>query len=224
MRRDRPHPALQAAATARYLPMLSDPLNPLAEQVGKVVAARMQDMAASAPKGGKKAEPPMAPQTALQAEMALLIADELERMLSMQTEEGSAIRMALIAKLAASELGGAVAMPSISEAADTMLTTAEAAVRLDVSRPYVSMLCDQGKLGEVVLTEGGHRRIRSSAVEAYRTARTQLHERMPSPREAAAEAALYDVPEGHFKNVARKTSARPPGKSSGVKAGRRSGK
>ena len=28
-------------------------------------------------------------------------------------------------------------------------------------------LCNEGKLGEVVLTEGGHRRIRGTAVDAY---------------------------------------------------------
>ena len=90
-----------------------------------------------------------------------------------------------------------------SAAADTLLTTEDAATRLEASRPYVAMLCDQGKLGEVVITEGGHRRIRSSAVDAYLNARAKQHEGAGSPREAALEAGLYDFPEGHFKNIVR---------------------
>lgn len=39
-----------------------------------------------------------------------------------------------------------------------------------MSRPYVSMLCNQGKLGEVHRSEGGHRRIRQSAVDEYKKA------------------------------------------------------
>jgi excisionase family DNA binding protein len=60
-----------------------------------------------------------------------------------------------------------------AEDGELLLTTAEAALRLGMSRPYVSMLCDQGKLGEVRRSEGGHRRIRESAVEAYRLAQRE---------------------------------------------------
>ena len=51
---------------------------------------------------------------------------------------------------------------------DALVTTADAATQLGMSRPYVSMLCDQGKLGEVHRSEGGHRRIRQSAVDQYK--------------------------------------------------------
>lgn len=79
----------------------------------------------------------------------------------------------------------------------------EGVLKLEVSRPHVSMLCDQGKLGEVVMTDGGHRRIRASAVEAYLNARTKQLEGVKSPREAAMDADLYDFAEGHFTNVVR---------------------
>lgn len=114
--------------------------------------------------------------------------------------------MALIASLANAEIGQGVVIvsaPAVAVAVDALMTTAEAAATLEVSRPYVSMLCDAGKLGGVVLTEGGHRRIRSSAVTAYLAGRTRQHEDAQSPRAAAAEAGLYDYPEGHFTNVVR---------------------
>jgi excisionase family DNA binding protein len=119
-------------------------------------------------------------------------------------EAFNAIRMALIAKPASAELGGApTADAAHSPSPDELLTTAEAAARLEVSRPYVSMLCDQGKLGEVVMTEGAHRRIRLSAVEAYLADRTKQQDGALSPREAAAKAGLYSFSESHFRNVVR---------------------
>ena len=79
-----------------------------------------------------------------------------------------------------------------------LLTTAEAAKLLDVSLPYVVMLCDAGQLGEL-LTEGGHRRIWSSAVDAYLAARAKENEGTHSPREAGVEARLYDHPDSHYR-------------------------
>jgi len=219
------HPVVQAAAVAHYLPVLSDPLHPLAEQVGKVVAARVLDTDYVTGKGGKKARSAPSTPRELETEISVLVANELDRLLSLQTAEGKAIRMALIAKLAGSEMGSAIsAAPSRAMAADAMLTTAEAAAKLEVSRPYVSMLCDQGKLGEVVVTEGGHRRVRSSAVDAYLSARTKQHEGAKSPREAAADAGLYDYPEGHFSKAVRARSVKNAVEEAPVKAVRKSRK
>lgn len=63
--------------------------------------------------------------------------------------------------------------------ANALLTTAEAAAKLEASRPLVSMLCDQGKLGEVVI-EGAK-----------------------PPQEAGMDAGRYDFSEEHFKDVVR---------------------
>ncbi len=41
---------------------------------------------------------------------------------------------------------------------NALLTMAEVAARLDVSRPYACLLCDSGQLGEV-LSEDGYRRV-----------------------------------------------------------------
>jgi len=205
------HPGVKAAAAATYVPLLADPLDPLSEQVGKEVAAEVKSIARQASKGTKKLAPTVIVNIEaheLEAHITVLVAKALNRSLNAPTAEGKAIRMALIAKLATTEIGEAAALeakPALGAAAssDILLTTAEAAAKLEVSRPHVSMLCDQGKLGQVVMTEGGHRRIRASAVEAYLSARTKQLEGANSPREAGIEAGLYDFPEGHFKNVAR---------------------
>lgn len=90
------------------------------------------------------------------------------------------------------------AVTPTSQSSDVLLTTTEAASKLKVSRPYVLMLCSAGKLGEVVTTEGGPRRVRSSAVDAYLTELTRQHETALSPRAAGVAAGLYDYPDSHF--------------------------
>lgn len=87
--------------------------------------------------------------------------------------EGTRHRMELISALALIEASpGPAAQGGTPRTADgdELLTTADVAVQLGMSRPYVSMLCDQGKLGEVTRSEGGHRRIRQSAVTQYKLA------------------------------------------------------
>lgn len=85
--------------------------------------------------------------------------------------QGTRHRMELVSALALLEVTAAApAAPGHGRRADStgdLLTTAEVAAQLGMSRPYVSMLCDQGKLGEVTRSEGGHRRISRQAVDAY---------------------------------------------------------
>ncbi|MDR6859807.1 hypothetical protein [Variovorax guangxiensis] len=106
---------------------------------------------------------------------------------------------------------------------DVLLTTAEAAAKLDASRPYVAMLCHAGKLGDVVMTKEGHRRTRSSAVQAYLDHRAKQHEGAKSPRQAGVDAGLYDYPDGHYVNGFRKEDASTPAKKAApAKAARKS--
>lgn len=199
----------KAVMNDRYPSLASDPVTSLAEQVGRFVMTEVKQfqMPVSSPR--KKRTSIAADMQRLEAEIGSLIGKALQSSLSSQTAEGKAIRMGLIATLASAELGSlAVVDPPPPPITDALLTTAQAAEQLEVSRPYVSMLCDQGKLGEVVMTEGGHRRIRSSSVQAYLAARTTQHARVPSPRQAAQAAGLYDFPDGYFKNVVRETD--PP--------------
>jgi excisionase family DNA binding protein len=174
----------------------------VAEAVAHEVTALKRKSASASAVGA--ATTPMPGTTALGARIKVLVTRVLEQSLTSPTAQGKALRMALIAKLAHIEAGGSGAAQSAqASAADSLLTTAEAAARLEVSRPYVSMLCDYGKLGEVVMTEGGHRRIRASAVEAYLGDRTILHKAAAFPRQAGIEAGLYNFSDGHSQNVVR---------------------
>lgn len=206
-------PAVKAVAVARCLPSLAELLAALAQEVGKGLAREVKALTARNFKGWKKHPAGNAVNLdELGARLTVLVADVLNESLTSPTEASKALRMALIAGLASAESGQcpAIALPQTAVGnADALLTTAEAAAQLEVSRPYVSMLCDAGKLGEVAMTEGGHRRIRSSAVDAYLKGRTRRHVTAPSPRAAGVEAGLYDHPDEYFTNAVRGAPAAP---------------
>lgn len=85
-----------------------------------------------------------------------------------ESSAGTQLRMELVAALATVEatVDHAGRHGHASDGTE-LLTTAEVAAALGMSRPYVSMLCDQGLLGEVSRSQGGHRRIRRDAVTSY---------------------------------------------------------
>lgn len=212
--------AVNTTTAAKYAPNFADTLSPLAADVGKALAREVVESNRHKSKAVKTAvgvEVEALPTSAeaLGARFTLVVAAVLEQSLSSHTAQGRALRMALIAKLANEEIGGTEAPTTGAQGAvnDALLTTAEAAVQLEASRPHVSMLCNAGKLGEVAMTEGGHRRIRSSAVQAYLATRAKQHQGAVSPRRAGAEAGLYAYPDGHFVNVVRKADVANPARS-----------
>ena len=196
----------------------ADPLGPLADAVGDALVRHIVEVPA-----GKwqrvildlegihaaEVEPDLVPPR-LRAHLKTLVARALEASLSARTEEGRRLRMAMVGRLARLELGdersdgnetsaGATDLPAaVMESAGTLLTTAEAAARLGVSRPHVAMLCDAGKLGQVTVTEGGHRRINASAVETYVAAQARAGRAPETPRQAAQAANLYARPDAEF--------------------------
>lgn len=214
------HPAAKAAAAKRYIPQLSDSLHPLAAEVGRAIASEVRLIGSDChpteaiPRQGRsrqRGETKNVPELCIRMDgledrMAQLVVQVLERSLRSDSTDGTALRMALIANLANAEIGRDAPSrpgPGLALGTDALMTTAAAAAMLEVSRPYVSMLCDAGKLGEVVMTEGGHRRIRSSAVEAYLNERVRQATEATSPREAGVEAGLYDRPDSAYKAVRR---------------------
>jgi excisionase family DNA binding protein len=68
----------------------------------------------------------------------------------------------------------------LPDAEPQMLTTQQAADRLNVSRPYVARLVDDGEFEGVERTQSGHRRIPAAEVE-------RLHQEMRSARRAALD-------------------------------------
>lgn len=114
-------------------------------------------------------EPPQLLTQELCSKLAEVAAFGLTTALTDESVAGTRLRMQLVTALAAIEATtGSNRERPHSDDGDALLTTAEAAAQLGMSRPYVSMLCDQGKLGEVSRSEGGHRRIRQSAVDEYK--------------------------------------------------------
>ena len=231
MPRTATHPAAKQAAAAKYLAMLGDPLVPLAAAVGDAVVQEIvvhhwhigPVIGAGRQSGPSKVVSPSMAE--LQARLEQIVSATLEAALSAKTDTGKALRMALIGKLARQELGEEAASEPASAIApaaaatavtDALMSTAEAASALDVSRPYVAMLCDAGKLGDVVRTEGGHRRVRASAVELYRLSQIREHQGAESVREAGLNAGLYEHADDHYVNVARGLPA-PAAKPSKVK-------
>ena len=100
-------------------------------------------------------------------QMQMIVSRTLDRCLTVPTPESRALRMAFMRLLLDSEPLSARGAQAAQPGPEELLTTAEAAALLEMSRPHVAMLADIGKLGEVRRTEGGHRRLRASAVHAY---------------------------------------------------------
>jgi excisionase family DNA binding protein len=79
------------------------------------------------------------------------------------------------------------------ENAVQLLTSEEAAKMLRLSRTHVNALIDAGKLGDVIKTEGGHRRITRSAVLDYLEARKVTQRKgIEQMMEESAKLGLYD--------------------------------
>lgn len=78
---------------------------------------------------------------------------------------------------------------------------------LGMSGPYVTMLCDAGKLDAIETTEGGHRRIQREAVELYKSQSLTRYNDAPSMRKADVEAHLYNHDDSFDANVVRDRAA-----------------
>lgn len=217
----------------------ADPLGPLADAVGEALASHIVEVPAGQGRrvvmdlGGvdvcESGQELVSPR--LRDHLKRLVASVLEASLSARTEEGRRLRMAMVGRLASLELGddrggeapAAVPAPAAlgDGAAGGLLTTAEAATRLGVSRPHVAMLCDAGRLGEVVVTEGGHRRIGRAAVEAYLSSQSRGTGVPETPREAGLAGGLYSRPDTDFVNAGRRQAAADtPARPSRRRAGR----
>jgi hypothetical protein len=151
------HPAVKAAAAQHYLkqPGLADPMDPLAEAIEtalvrsivlvtsktrKHVAIRVHGNDAVHVPMGTKLDTDRVP-TRLHESLKQVVFEALYSSLGAQTELGKQLRMAIVGKLAVLESGTRdnAVTPLSAAAEDEVLTTAQAAALLEVSRPYVSM-------------------------------------------------------------------------------------
>lgn len=223
-------PIVQTPGTARRHRVLAggpDPLDPLARAVGDALMSRVVeapagtghrlvvDMEDTGPGALRRSE--RVPER-LRRRVNELVARALEESLSARTAEGHRLRMAIVGCLACLEMDEANADEVTADrtgrdalaAEDPLLTTAQVAELLQMSRPYVAMLCDTGKLGEVTMTEGKHRRIRRSAVEAFLAAQASDIPSTESPRQAGAAAGLYERDDAEYVEAGRRHTAPAP--------------
>lgn len=184
----------RATAAARYIAVqdIPDPISPLVDAVVSGIKEVLNEE----------------DRTDLVLErIRVRVARALEDSLAQGSSKGKALRMALITKLASDEAGtGELTSASKVEDLAAPVSTVEAAKILNMSRPYVIMLCEAGKLGPIEVTDGGHRRIPREAVERYRHTLTQYDD-APTPRQAGVEAGLYEHEDSHYTNVTRERDA-----------------
>lgn len=185
----------RASAAARYIAVqdIPDPISPLADAVVSGIKEVLSDEDRT---------------DAVLECIRVRVARALEDSLAQGSSKGKALRMALITRLASDEAGTGE-VPSANKAADlaSPVSTVEAAKILNMSRPYVIMLCDAGKLGPIEVTDGGHRRIPREAVERYRLQALTQYDDALTPRQAGVEAGLYVHEDSHYTNVTRERDA-----------------
>lgn len=190
-----PKSVTKSAAAARYIAVQSipDPISPLADAVVSGIKEVLSD--------GDRTDTVLEP-------IRVRVARALEDSLAQGSAKGKALRMALITKLALYEAGtGELLSAKKVEDLAALVSTVEAARILNMSRPYVVMLCDAGKLGPIDVTDGGHRRIPREAVERYRLHTLTQYDDAPTPRQAGVEAGLYKHDDRHYTNVTRGRNA-----------------
>jgi len=223
-------PAAKAAAAQRYVgrPGIGDPLEPLVDAVQEALvhhvtlvstsngglALRVENSQVTV-SGGKRARRGQ-PMADLSDALKHVVAGALTASLGAMTAEGKQLRLGLANRLLNIEMQQAAIAVEATEplaiadeaedAEDPLLKTADVAAQLEMSRPYVSMLCDSGKLGAVTKTEGGHRRVRQSAVDAYKLAQRAAGAGALTPRQAAAEAGMYAYSDEAFVKAARRAA------------------
>lgn len=148
----------------------------------------------------------------LSAEVLAVVAESLVEILTERSSQGSARRLSLISVLASTEILPLerVMRGQAAEAVAERISTAEAAHLLGTSRPYVTMLCDAEKLGEIETTEGGHRRILRTAVEEYKSLLSQKYADARSPRQAGVDAGMYEHEDSHYTNLVLGQDAAKP--------------
>ena len=127
-----------------------DPLEPLAQAIGSMLAAGVAKRRASTTVSSK-------------------VATALHQLLDAATPQSRNARLLLIRHLVDIESQAAgIEIQKTLAVANDLISTAQAAELLGYSRPYVAMLIDQSKLKGATVSSGGHRRVSRAAVLAWK--------------------------------------------------------
>ncbi len=140
-----------STSRAHKLSKSHDPLEPLAVAIGSLLNMNVVDK----PNGG--------------GSLSVQVSRALHQVLEARTPQSRSARMLLIRHLADIEnQQTGIEIPSTRADADDFISTAQAALILGYSRPYVAMLIDQNQLEGATLSAGGHRRVPRAAVLAWK--------------------------------------------------------
>ena len=127
-----------------------DPLEPLAQAIGSMLAGGVATKRASTTVSSK-------------------VSNALHQLLDSATPQSRITRLLLIRHLVDIESQTAgIEIPEKLVVANDLISTAQAAELLGYSRPYLAMLIDQNKLKGATVSSGGHRRVSRAAVLAWK--------------------------------------------------------
>ena len=139
-----------SAPHAKVPPHPYDPLEPLAQAIGSLLAGGAAKRQAGTTVSSK-------------------VANALHQLLDAATPQSRNARLLLIRHLVDIESQAAgIEIPKTLAVANDLISTAQAAELLGYSRPYVAMLIDQNKLKGATVSSGGHRRVPRAAVLAWK--------------------------------------------------------
>jgi excisionase family DNA binding protein len=166
-----PTPAARVNSPARS----HDPLKPLAEAIGSMLA----DVA------GKN-----------QVALSLKLSRALHQVLEARTPQSRSARLLLIRHLVdiESQDAGIEISEFIATPASDLIGTAQAAELLGYSRPHVAMLIDQNQIKGATVSKGGHRRVSRAAVMQWKE-QNQASGRGVDLRTEGDKIGAYQSPE-----------------------------
>ena len=93
--------------------------------------------------------------------------------------------------------------------AAVLLSIGEAAAKLGTSPAYVTMLLDKGRLGGVVETSEGQRRVHALEVDAFLAQQRAAQNGVKDFREVAQDIGMYDIPEERYARCRTMTVEKP---------------
>jgi excisionase family DNA binding protein len=131
-----------------------------------------------------------------------LLSQALHDLLDGQDDASKALRVSMQIHLA--KVSNAVGDSNIPNN-DEMLSTEQAAMLMDCSRPYVAMLIDAGKLAGGVKSPGGHRKVPKSSVLEWIASLPKPSSEMANYRKAAKDLGMYSIPEENYVKALKRS-------------------
>lgn len=128
------------------------------------------------------------------AKVRLRPAHAPERRLNVEFYPDPAEEGVVFLRLSPAGPGESIDMPMVSGASvEQLVTPQEVAEMLGVSRPYAAKLCDSNVFGHVAVSQGGHRKVALSRVQAYIGERQAMSTALDEMTELTRGAQAHDA-------------------------------